>query len=120
MILGSGDRPELGDPGEDGVGQFLNLGRFVETEDPSMVRPNECAREEKELVAKGETLPVLGQGGTLECDEVIGEADDLPVQVVGRESRRGDISEGKIFAQFADTHFDGGATLVEKVRRPAG
>jgi hypothetical protein len=60
VILGSG---ELGDPGEDGVGRFLNLGRFVETEDRSMVRPNECAGEEKELVARGETLPVLGQAG---------------------------------------------------------
>jgi hypothetical protein len=87
--------------GEDGVGQFLNLGRFVETEDRSRVRPNECAREEQELVAEGETLPVLGQAGTLERrDEVIGEAHDLPVKVIGRESRRGHISEGKTFAQF--------------------
>ena len=58
VILRSG---ELGDPGEDAVGHVLKLGRFVETEDWSMVRPNECARQENEPVAKGETLPVLRQ-----------------------------------------------------------
>jgi len=59
VILGSGEAGAW--RSEDGAGQFLNLGRVVETEDRSMVRRNECAREENELVAKGETLPVLRQ-----------------------------------------------------------
>ena len=48
-------------------------------------------------------------------DQVIGKADDLKIEVVGGESTRGDIGEGEILAQFADTYFDGGSTVADRV-----
>ena len=81
------------------------------------MRPNERAWKQKELVTKrsqGEALPIIRQAYTLRRrDEVIGEADDLKIEVVVRESTRGDIGEGEVLAQFADAYFDGGSTVVE-------
>ena len=99
------------------MAQVFSLGCFVEPKNRSIVRPNQCARKQKELVAKrsqGEALPIIRQACTLKGgDQVIGKADDLKIEIVGRESTRGDISQGEIFTQFADAHFDGSSTVVE-------
>jgi len=89
----------------------------VKSEDRSIVGPNEGAREQKELVTKrseSEALPIIGQACALKRrDEVISKADDLKIEVVGRESMRGDVGECEILAQFADAYLDGGSTVVE-------
>ena len=88
------------------VDQVFNSWCFVKSEDRSIVGPHECPREQKELVTKrseGEALPMIGQACALKRrDEVIGKADDLKIEVVGRESTRGDVGECEILTQFAD------------------
>ena len=89
----------------------------MKSEDGSIVGPNEGTGEQKELVTKGsesEALPIIGQAYALKRrDEVIGQVDDLQIEVVGRESPRRDVGECEILAQFADAHLDGGSTVVE-------
>ena len=111
------DWSEFRDCGQDLVSQRFDLGCFVEPEDGSIVGADQGAWKQEEFVAQGsqsEALPILGQTDPLKSgDPVIGKANDLEIEAVGRKRAGGDVGQGKIFAQFANADFHGGSTVVE-------
>ena len=59
-------------------------------------------------------MPRFFQAVTLErCDQIVREPNDFQVERISSKRGGRDLAEGKIFAQFADTRFHPGASVVE-------
>ncbi len=60
------------------------------------------------------TLPRVVEAASLKrCDQIIGESYDFQEQGIGGEGSGGNLAQGEVFAQFANSWFHPGASIVK-------
>jgi len=108
---------EFGNLSEGFLGEALNQRRVFKPQGGAIVGASELTGEEEELQAPLRERAVLQGGGETSTWEsryqVIGEANQFPVQGMGLEGGGGNLAQGEGFAPFVDAELDGGAAIIE-------